>query len=84
MRPTHESARRLDDPDNVTKVYWSVWIACAALILVELLVPVHAEVSAGDWFGFHGVFGFVACVALVIAAKWLRRILMRPEDYYER
>jgi hypothetical protein len=84
MQPKHETARWLDDPGNVTKVYRSVWIACAALVLAELLIPVHAEVSAGDWFGFHGVFGFIACVALVIAAKWMRRILIRPEDYYER
>jgi hypothetical protein len=35
-------------------------------------------------FGFYGWFGFVACVALVLIAKQLRRIVMRPEDYYDR
>ena len=35
-------------------------------------------------FGFYGLFGFVACVALVLIAKQLRRVLMRPEDYYDR
>ena len=29
------------------------------------------------------IFGFVVCVALVLAAKWLRTLLMRPEDYYD-
>lgn len=84
MTPKNETPRWLDRPKNVTKVYWSVWIACAALLLIELLIPKHAEVSVEHWFGFHGLFGFVACVALVLVAKWLRRILIRPEDYYER
>ena len=35
-------------------------------------------------YGFYGIFGFVACVALVLIAKQLRRVLMRPEDYYDR
>ena len=35
-------------------------------------------------FGFHAVYGFVACVVLVLAAKQLRRVLMRDENYYER
>ena len=44
----------------------------------------HGEFSVEHWFGFHGLFGFVACVGLVLTAKALRRILMRPEDYYDR
>ncbi len=57
---------------------------CALLFAVEPLVHKHGEFRFEEWFGFHGIFGFVACVALVIAAKGLRRLLMRPEDYYER
>jgi hypothetical protein len=30
------------------------------------------------------LYGFFACVALVLAAKLLRKLIMRPEDYYER
>jgi hypothetical protein len=57
---------------------------CALLFVVEPFVHKHGEFGFEAWFGFHGLFGFVACVALVIAAKGLRRLLMRPEDYYER
>ena len=35
------------------------------------------------WFGFYGFFGFIACVVLVLAAKELRRLVMRREDYYD-
>jgi hypothetical protein len=57
---------------------------CALLFVAEPFVHKHGELAVEEWFGFHGIFGFVACVALVIAAKGLRRLLMRPEDYYER
>ena len=76
--------RWLDRPANVTKIYWSVWIACALLLVVEPLVHKHGAFPLEDWFGFHGWFGFVACVGLVLAAKGLRRLLKRPPDYYER
>ena len=81
---TPERRRWLDRPQNVAKVYWAVWIACALLLLVEPLVHKHGELAFEEWFGFHGIYGFVACVALVLAAKALRVILKRPEDYYER
>ncbi len=74
----------LDRKENVTKVYWGVWILCALLLLVEPLVHKHGYFPAEQWFGFHGWFGFVACIALVLAAKGLRRFLKRSEDYYER
>lgn len=76
--------RWLDSPANVTKVYRGVWIVCALLLLAEPLVHKHGEFVVEDWFGFHGFFGFVACVGLVLAAKGLRRFLKRTHDYYER
>jgi hypothetical protein len=84
MQPPGERSRWLDKSENVTKVYWSVWVVCALLVLVEPLVHKHGYFAAEEWFGFHGWFGFIACVALVLAAKGLRRFLKRPEDYYER
>lgn len=74
----------LDRKENVTKVYWSVWALCGVLLLIELAIDKHGEFAIEHWFGFHGLFGFVACVGLVLAAKALRRILMRPADYYDR
>ena len=74
----------LDRKENVDKVYWTVWVLCGLLLLAEPLIHKHGDFSFENWFGFHGWFGFVACVALVLAAKLLRMILKRPEDYYDR
>jgi len=83
MRPA-ERRYWLDRKRNVDKVYWGVWGLCALLFLVEPLVHKHGEFAFEDWFGFHGLYGFVACVGLVLAAKGLRRLLKRPKDFYER
>ena len=34
-------------------------------------------------FGFHAWFGFLACVAMIVAAKGLSLLLKRPDTYYE-
>jgi len=36
------------------------------------------------WFGFHAVYGLLACVAMVLFAKFLGIYLKRGEDYYDR
>lgn len=79
-----ERERWLDRGENVRKVYWSVWAACALLLAAEPLVHKHGGFAFEEWFGFHGWFGFVACVGLVLAAKAMRVFLSRPEDYYDR
>jgi hypothetical protein len=84
VRPEDDREYWLDRKENVDKVYWSVWVLCALLLLVEPLVHKHGDFSFENWFGFHGWYGFVACVGLVLAAKALRVMLKRPEDYYER
>ena len=74
----------LDRSENVTKLYRGVWAIGIALIVADLFIHKHEEFGFARWFGFYALFGFVACVTLVITAKALRRILMRHEDYYER
>lgn len=81
---TGEREYWLDRKKNVDKVYRGVWALCALLFVVEPFVHKHGDFAFEEWFGFHGFYGFVACVGLVLAAKGLRRWLKRPEDYYER
>jgi hypothetical protein len=76
--------RWLDHPRNVTRLYRALWVVGFALLLGELLVHKHEDIAFAARFGFYALYGFVACVALVLTAKALRRVLKRPEDYYER
>jgi len=73
----------LDQPGNVTRLYRGLWGLGSALMLLDFIVHRHTEAGFDGAWGFYGFYGFFACVALVLAAKLLRRILMRPEDYYD-
>lgn len=75
----------LDRSENVTKLYRGLWAIGLLLLAGDLVVHRHEEFGWAEWFGFYAVYGFCACVALVLAAKEiLRRLVMRPEDYYDR
>jgi hypothetical protein len=45
----------------------------------------HLAERAGalEFVGSFALYGFVSCVALVVLGKGLRRLAMRPEDYYD-
>ena len=74
----------LDSPGNVRKIYRGLWAIGLALVMLDLVVHRHDEIGFAERIGFYAAYGFFACVALVLAAKGLRRLLKRPEDYYER
>ncbi len=83
-----------DRPENVRKVLRTLYVICALLLLLDVGNFVLQQLEIGDlrhayriWEGlpgFYNIFGFVACVALVLIAKQMRRVLMRPEEYYDR
>jgi hypothetical protein len=74
----------LDEPANVERLVRGFYAVCALLLLLDLFVPKHGDFAIERLFGFYAFFGFAACVTLVLVAKQLRRVLMRPEGYYDR
>ena len=82
---TREKTYWLDRSENVTKLYRGLWAVGLLLLLADPLVHRHEEFGWAATFGFYAAYGFFACVALVLAAKEvLRRLVKRPEDYYDR
>jgi hypothetical protein len=73
----------LDEPRNVTGIFYALCAVCAALVAADLFYHKHIHFFWENWTGFHGFFGFLGCVFLVLAAKQLRKILMRGEDFYD-
>ena len=73
----------LDEPRNVDRIVYALYAVCGLLIVIDPLVHKHGPFAIGHWLGFYGIFGFLACVALVFIARQLRRIVMRQEDYYD-
>jgi hypothetical protein len=64
--------------------------AAAIAVLVELVRPLGADghgverVTALDFPASYALYGFVACVVLVVLGRGLRRLVMRDERYYRR
>lgn len=74
----------LDSKANVTKLVRGLWAICTLLLLADFVIHRHEEIVFAEWFGFFSIYGFAACVGLVLAAKELRKVLKRPENYYDR
>jgi len=57
-------------------------------VAIEILFPFSGDphaverVQALDFPASYAVYGFVACVILVLLGILLRRLVMRDEDYY--
>ncbi|MEW7976144.1 MAG: hypothetical protein AB2814_01425 [Candidatus Sedimenticola endophacoides] len=73
-----------DDPRNVRLVVRGLVVACLVLVGLDLVLHRHVAHPWEEMFAFYAVYGFVACVLLVLLAKEMRKLLMRDEDYYER
>jgi hypothetical protein len=50
-----------------------------------VLLEHHGEFWWSGIYGFFALFGFVACLAIIVVAKFvLGPLLQRDEDYYKR
>ncbi|MCP5152383.1 MAG: hypothetical protein H6983_23715 [Ectothiorhodospiraceae bacterium] len=76
--------RFLDRPENVRRLLRVFYVVCLGLIAADLVYHRHVSHPLESMPGFYGVYGFVACVLLVLVAKQMRRLLMRDEHYYDR
>lgn len=79
-----EELGMFDNPRNVKRLLYVFYTCVILLLLVDFVYHKHAIFAWEGFFGFYSVYGFVACVILVIVAKYvLRPMVMRKEDYYD-
>ena len=77
-----EPKRFLDRAQNVRWVLRVFYAICLGLFTADWFVDRHIVTAIEGVFGFYALYGFVSCWMLVIAAKQLRRMVKRREDYY--
>ena len=80
---TPEKTHWLDHPENVRKLWWGFLGVLALTVVAELVVALHPHFEVESWFGFHAIFGFLACAAMIVGAKGLGLLLKRPDTYYD-
>jgi uncharacterized membrane protein AbrB (regulator of aidB expression) len=79
-----EKQHLFDKPENVSRLLRLLYLACALLLVADLFIHRHAGHAWESLWSFYAFFGFTACVLLVLLAKQLRKLLKRPENYYDR
>lgn len=71
-------------PANVGKwVLRALYVACALSVAADFTYDKHGHYDVEHWPGFHAGYGFISFVGLVLTAIVLRKLVSRPEDYYE-
>ncbi len=72
-----------DNKKNVQRVLYGLFCTLILLLCLEPFVHKHSYFAWEKWFGFYAIYGFVACVLLVVLAKVMRKVVMRKENYYD-
>jgi hypothetical protein len=79
-----EKKHFFDSPGNVKKFIKGFYVICALLLIIDFFVPKHGHYYWEDVPEFYAAYGLVACIVLVLTAKYiLRRLVKRREDYYD-
>ena len=60
------------------------YITLMLIIVADFFIPRHKIHFIGDTVPvFWSLFGFVACVLIIIVSKWIGRLgIMQDENYY--
>lgn len=72
-----------DKPENVKRLMRGFYLCCALLVLADFVFHRHIGLSWERIPAFYALYGFAACVLLVLVAKEMRKLVMRKEDYYD-
>lgn len=72
----------VDKPGSATKIVTALAVVCVLLGLADFTYHKHVHFEIEEIPNFYGFYGFIMFSALILAAKVLRTIIKRPEDYY--
>lgn len=73
----------LDKPKNVKNLLNGFYLVCILLVVADFIIHRHTTMEWEKIPAFYAIYGFVACVLLVVVAKKMRALVMRKEDYYD-
>lgn len=72
-----------DKPGNVQMILRVFYALCAVLVAADFIVHRHTILDWENIPAFYAIYGFIACVVLVLISREMRKFVMRKEDYYD-
>lgn len=74
-----------DKPENIKLLKIVSYVFLGIVVAVDFFIPRdHGHYPWDQIPGFYALFGLIACVLIVVMAKWLgKKWLMKKEDYYD-
>jgi hypothetical protein len=73
-----------DKPGNKKRIRWTLYVICAVLVVADFFAHRHISAAIEQVPAFYALYGFVALVGVVLAAKALRLFVKRDEEYYDQ
>ena len=70
-------------PKATRIILGAFFMISAGLVIADFIADRHIEHPLENIPAFYTIYGLVGVGALIMAAKGLRRIVMRSEDYYD-
>ena len=73
-----------DKPRNVNIIIWTLVLACLGVMVGGEFIHKHGHFEIEYTVpGLYALVGFIAYCCIILTAIGLRKIVMRPEDYYD-
>lgn len=73
----------LTKPSTIRKLWWGFSAVLMLTVAAQLFIYVKGYFVVDGWFGFGAIYGFAACLVMVLVAKALGFVLKRNESYYD-
>ena len=70
-------------PEWTRRILRAFFAGCVILVVLDFVYHRHVYHSWERIPAFHALWGFVGLAFLIQVSKGLRRLVMRPEDYYD-
>jgi hypothetical protein len=82
MSPLARVFARLDRLGHARSLVYALLAACVVSVALGFTYTKHSYIKDANFNGFYALYGFVMFAGLIFAAKGLRVLVKRREDYY--
>lgn len=73
MSDKSEYKHLFDNPRNVQRLLKGFYATCIILVIADFIIHRHTYMAWEEIPAFYAIYGFVACVVLVVIAKMMRK-----------